>query len=65
MAPVSGGTVPEPGCRLTRRDTFAFSCELALGEVDRFAAFAARVRPIKFVRKDLSFFAAAGTFAAK
>jgi hypothetical protein len=48
---------------LARRDAFAFAFNRALRKVYRFAACAAGVRPIKFIRKYLFFLAALGTFA--
>ena len=48
---------------LARRDTFAFTLNRALGKVNGFAASAAGVSPIKFIRKYLFFLSAIGTFA--
>jgi len=48
---------------LARRDAFAFAFNRALRKVNGFAACAAGVRPLKFIRKYLFFLAAFGTFA--
>jgi len=48
---------------LARRDAFAFTFNRALRKVNGFAACAAGVRPLKFIRKYLFFLAAFGTFA--
>ena len=48
---------------LAGRDTFAFTFNRALGKVNGFAASAAGVSPMKFIRKYFFFFTALGTFA--
>ena len=48
---------------LTGRDTFAFTLNRALGKINGFTTSAAGVSPIKFIRKNLFFFTALGTFA--
>ena len=48
---------------LAGRDTFAFTLNRAFGKVNGFAASAAGVSPMKFIRKYLFFLTALGTFA--